>query len=359
MSALVELELNPCRGGWHFSKAGLRFEAQLPRLWSLCVQHLADGHWHSLASFAARRSVRVGVLRRALRQFAAMGASLQFDDARGVRFFQPVTLLSACQPRIRAGALRPENVFAVDSTNTRLLDELGRGLDTCKALTAEVQTRGRGRRERVWQSALGVSIALSLALPKAEIAKRQLAGEPLPLRVGVALAEALVQLGVRHVGLKWPNDVQVNGRKLGGILLEGRAAGVVVGIGLNYALSPSFRTSLGQPVISLRDVLGARLRSRSRVVDGVLAALFEQLDESSTHWQRNFARFDVLYGREIQVRETDGECWYGVAQGVTEAGLLRVRCTQHGCSGERLCHAGDVSIHLSAGRTGGQHAFIG
>jgi BirA family biotin operon repressor/biotin-[acetyl-CoA-carboxylase] ligase len=321
-----------------------------------------------LASFAARYGLRGYLLRRALRQFATLGACLQFDPTRGVRFLQPVTSLSGrFSPKYQRRFAVQENIFSLDSTNTRLLDELGRGLNTCKALTAEVQTRGRGRRERVWQSALGAGITLSLALPQAELTKLQLTGGALPLSIGVALAEALVRLGVRDVGLKWPNDVQVNGRKLGGILLEGRAAGVVVGIGLNHALARfprvpmpgggqgSLQTSLGQPIISLRDVLGARLPARSKVVAAVLATLFQKLEENFTHWQKAFARFDVLYGREIQVHEADGHYWYGVAQGVNEAGLLRVLHPE----GERLCHAGEVSIRQHPERAGGQDAFIG
>jgi biotin-(acetyl-CoA carboxylase) ligase len=83
--------------------------------------------------------------------------------------------------------------------------------------------------------------------------------------------------------------------------------------------------------------------------------LFQKLEENFTHWQKAFARYDVLYGREIQVHEADGHYWYGVAQGVNEAGLLRVLHPE----GERLCHAGEVSIRQHPERAGGQDAFIG
>jgi BirA family biotin operon repressor/biotin-[acetyl-CoA-carboxylase] ligase len=110
-------------------------------------------------------------------------------------------------------------------------------------LVAEHQTAGRGRRGRRWLSApRGAALTFSLAAPLAR-PLRELA--PLAPAIGVALSRVLRQAGVRGVGLKWPNDLMVGGAKLGGILVETRAAGaatcVVIGVGINFAGAPRLK----------------------------------------------------------------------------------------------------------------------
>jgi BirA family biotin operon repressor/biotin-[acetyl-CoA-carboxylase] ligase len=131
----------------------------------------------------------------------------------------------------------------VDSTNSlalRLLtallaDEEARFADTM--IVAGRQSAGRGRGDRAWQSPLGGLYATWLGwLPAASLAL-------VPQAAGVAIAEAVEAClpGIK-VGLKWPNDLQVESRKLGGVLChartEGDAAAVVVGFGVNVAVAP-------------------------------------------------------------------------------------------------------------------------
>src|SRR5436190_24276906 len=98
-------------------------------------------------------------------------------------------------------------------------------------LIADEQTAGRGRRGRRWYSAPGAGLTFSLSVKIG----RTVAG--LSLVAGVAAARALRALGVAQAALKWPNDLEVDGAKLGGILVEtrsqGRATHAVIGIGLN------------------------------------------------------------------------------------------------------------------------------
>jgi BirA family biotin operon repressor/biotin-[acetyl-CoA-carboxylase] ligase len=126
-------------------------------------------------------------------------------------------------------------IAEIDSTNTALLAAAARGAAGNTVLVADYQTAGRGRHGRTWEAAPGAallcSVLLRSALPAASLPL-------LGLSAGVAMAEAIeVTTGV-WVDLKWPNDLRLAGRKLGGILVEGRTQtsgvdAVVVGVGVN------------------------------------------------------------------------------------------------------------------------------
>ena len=145
--------------------------------------------------------------------------------------------IAALRPALAAhwpGAVA-EALPEIGSTNTELLArarEAGPAFAPC-LLVAERQSAGRGRLGRQWQSSVGDSLTFSLAVP---LARPDWSG--LSLAVGVALAEALDPAG-DWLHLKWPNDLwRLDGRKLGGILIEGLplAQGprvAVVGVGLN------------------------------------------------------------------------------------------------------------------------------
>ncbi len=100
---------------------------------------------------------------------------------------------------------------------------------------SELQHSGRGRHGRRWIASFGDSIALSLAWTFGDAAR---ASPALSLATGVAISRALARAGARGIGLKWPNDVWFDDRKLGGVLIElrvdaGGPAHVVIGVGLN------------------------------------------------------------------------------------------------------------------------------
>ena len=122
-----------------------------------------------------------------------------------------------------------------DSTNAVLLDRAEAGAASGTAIVAEEQTAGRGRRGRQWFASPGDSLTFSLLWRFAPGTSP--AG--LSLAIGVAVARTLTKAGVRSLALKWPNDILLDGRKLGGILVEllpGAPHAAVIGIGLNLRL---------------------------------------------------------------------------------------------------------------------------
>src|SRR5512138_1554975 len=133
------------------------------------------------------------------------------------------------------------------STNSVLLAEPD--LPRPVLLIAGQQTAGRGRRGRRWHSEPGAGLTFSLAVALRR-PLRELAA--LPLVAGVAVARALHALGVVKAALKWPNDIVVDGAKLGGILVETRSLNggikAVIGVGLNLRGAAALRARLRREV---------------------------------------------------------------------------------------------------------------
>lgn len=155
----------------------------------------------------------------------------------------------------------------VDSTN-RLAMELARqGAPEGTVVIADGQTKGRGRLKRIWQSPPGLNLYLSCLL-RPDLAPAD--ASQITLTAGVAVAEAIARFCPEGVGLKWPNDVQIRGRKVCGILTEmrmdvDRLPVLVVGIGLNVNIRRAdFDPAHRATATSLREETG-RILSREEV----------------------------------------------------------------------------------------------
>jgi len=231
-----------------------------------------------------------------------------------------------------------------DSTNERARELAAAGALHGTLVTAGEQSAGRGRQGRTWAAAPGRALLLSLVLRvererssrrPPEAADRATAFALVPLAAGVATAETVGD----HARIKWPNDVLVDGRKVAGILVEGRPqeAWAVLGIGLNVAIRPDdfppeLRDTAGtlgrepsdlEP--TLNELLGALERWLAADQDTVIAA-----------WRAR----DALEGRRIEWADGAGK-----AVGIDDAGRLLVGTS----SGTVALDAGEV--HLSPSTT--------
>ena len=204
-----------------------------------------------------------------------------------------------------------------DSTNTALLRAAEGGAPEGALVVAERQTAGRGRLGRVWDALPGQCLAFSLlARPKAppEIAAT------LPLVAGVAEARALRARGF-EAGLKWPNDVLIDDRKVCGILCEAQTSsrgieGIVVGIGVNTGTVPE---ALAHRAVGLGGVDRLRLLAE-------LCASFEACHERWAHGglpalRADLDALDCKRGRPIAVRPAEGTI-AGVSRGIRDDGAL-------------------------------------
>lgn len=215
------------------------------------------------------------------------------------------------------------------STNdiARALAEEGAPAGT--VVLADEQTAGRGRGGKVWSSPPGLGIWMSIVLRPAIAVGAGL----LPILVGLVAAETLDEF-VRPavVKIKWPNDLQLAGRKLAGILCEGGWDGgkpryVVAGIGINVLHSiDDFPPELRDTATSLRITAGWQ-PPRADVAGAVARALLRHMATPRADLGGAFTDAlrdrDALLGRPVRV--TGAEAVTGTAMGVTPAGALLVR----------------------------------
>ena len=215
----------------------------------------------------------------------------------------------------------------VDSTNSALMRAgLTRDIDG-EVLLAEAQTAGRGRRGREWMSPFGRNLAMSMGVcidrPLREIGA-------VGLSVGMAVAAALTELGVRDVKLKWPNDIVVDRRKLCGILIELPAAKepacVVIGIGINIGGLPVLAPLVNQAVADVAEHV--RNASRNRLAGMVVDAVYNMCKQFEEY---GFARMRPAYnalhryhGKDVRVIVGTEEVTGSVA-GVGLDGALQLR----------------------------------
>jgi BirA family biotin operon repressor/biotin-[acetyl-CoA-carboxylase] ligase len=209
------------------------------------------------------------------------------------------------------------------STNSVLLAE--RGAAPVLLVAAE-QTAGRGRRGRRWHSAAGAGLTFSLAR-RIRRPARELAA--LALVAGVATARALRALGA-PVELKWPNDLVAGDAKLGGILVETRAAGretlAVFGIGINCHGGSELEQRLRRRVACLDQFMRV---DEDRTVEGIVLALMTALDAfeaSGFETARNeWESMHAHAGQRLKVCLADGRCVTGIATGLAQDGALSLR----------------------------------
>jgi BirA family biotin operon repressor/biotin-[acetyl-CoA-carboxylase] ligase len=278
---------------------------------------------------------RLGVTRAAVwKQIEALrdlGAPIAAAAGSGYRLEWPFEALDAdaiqrdLDPAMRR-RVHIQTHWQIDSTNTALLRTAADGAPDLSIVLAETQSEGRGRRGRSWQSPLGGNVYFSL-LKRFDGAMGALAG--LSIAAGIALARTLRGFGIDDVGLKWPNDLVADGRKLAGVLVElgGEFLGpcyAVIGIGINLRAPP---VKIDQPVTGLT-ALCATPPSRNELVARLIENLAKATDTFARSgfgaFEREFAAFDSLAGKPVRVRAAGG-MRDGVVAGIDARGALRVR----------------------------------
>lgn len=215
---------------------------------------------------------------------------------------------------------------SVDSSNTELMRRARAGDTAPTLVVAEQQTAGRGRMGKAWASSLGDSLMFSIGLP---LAPADWSG--LSLAVGQVLAEALQPSGGSHavprIGIKWPNDLWVEGdRKLAGILIETAHFGhgprqVIVGVGINVRPRPEQDLSTRPACLQELDPRWDAPAALAAVIPPLVDCLQHFEAQGFAPFRTPFAARDLLQGRPVRL--SDGT--QGMAEGVGADGALLVR----------------------------------
>lgn len=304
---------------------------------------LSDGRFHSGEELGAALGVSRSAVWKRLDGFEHdYGVVVQRVRGRGYRLEEPLTIIA---PRLGSGPWSLDVLSSVDSTNAEVLRRLAAGAVAPFSVLAERQTAGRGRRGRQWESPFGANLYYTLGISVRAGAKEL---EGLSLAVGLCVARAIRSVGVADVGLKWPNDVLVGGKKIAGILLEltgdpADICSVAIGIGVNVNMRKA--DAIDQPWTSVREVLGAAV---DRNV--LLAALESELAQGlSLHRERGFmASLDeweslhLWQGRRVTL-STATHNIVGRVLGVDERGALRLLVDGQ----EQRYSGGELSLRLS------------
>ncbi len=278
-----------------------------------------------------------------------LGFRIEAGAGRGYRLVETPDSLHplAVRPGLATSLLgrHIEHREEVESTQ-RVVRELARdGAPEGTVALADRQVRGRGRRQRGWVSLPG-GVALSVLLTP-RIAPDRIS--QFLLLAGVAAAEAIAEQSDTRPGLKWPNDVLLQGKKIGGILAEmssdaERIEHVILGMGLNLntpaeAIPPEIRDQ----ATSVLAATGTDV-SRPGLVRDILIRLERfyhlLLREGPSPLREEWLRHNVTLGRRVRA-ETDSAVIHGIAEDIEDSGALLLRDE----SGERhRLLAGDISL---------------
>lgn len=296
---------------------------------------LADGEFHSGTELAAELGISRSAVWKQLNGLGDFGLQHSAVSGKGYRLDSALELLAASEINEavddRAGALISslEIHDQIDSTNRYLVERSQHNALSGSVCFAEHQTAGKGRRGRQWVSPYGSNIYLSI-LWRFQQGPAAISG--LSLAIGVAVIRALKQHQINDVGLKWPNDIYSQGKKLGGILVEvsGETDGpcsAVIGLGLNLFVPEMEAQSITQAWTDLSKITGQNRLSRNKLAGILLNHLLPVIAEYEgvgiqAHLDE-WRSYDCLTGKPATLFIGQQQ-FEGIVQGIDDNGMLLI-----------------------------------
>lgn len=315
------------------------------------IEILADGHFHSGEELGNVLGVTRSAIWKTVNQLADLGISVSsvkgkgYQIPNGIELLDKAKILAVLQPATRQHLHTIDINDSINSTNQFLLDQVKTGAKSGYVCIAEHQRQGRGRRGRQWQSPFGTNLYFSL-LWSFNKDPAEIAG--LSLIMGVAIIRTLHKFGAKDIGLKWPNDVLWQQRKLGGVLVEIVAEShsqtqVVIGVGINLNM-PS-EIVIDQPWVDLQTLIGHR-PPRNQIMGELLNEIIQVLEAFDKNGLKSFLQeweqYDCVIGKEVKMQfpqsTIDGE-----ALGISEKGELILKDVHNNV--HRFL-SGEVSLRL-------------
>ena len=315
-----------------------------------CLRLLADGNVHSGTALGEVLGVSRAAVWKQLQQLEQLGLNIVAVAGKGYQLQAPLDLLSSSELMsfdYHSAARLSYHVFSeIDSTNNWLMQSPSVANNEVSVCVAELQHAGRGRRGRQWQSPFASNIYLSFK-------RRFLCGleglAGLSLAVGVACAKALQPVVNDPISVKWPNDLYLHNKKVGGVLIEliGEAGGpcqVVIGVGINVHMTA--HDSIDQPWTSLAASAKTPLKRNALIASVVdeLCLMAEQFDRAGfSEFVDAYQALDLFIGKPIQITGQN-VVQHGVHMGVDNRGALRLNTA----TGIETILVGDVSLRGGA-----------
>jgi BirA family biotin operon repressor/biotin-[acetyl-CoA-carboxylase] ligase len=240
-----------------------------------------------------------------------------------------------------------EVVYEVASTNAVLADRARAGADDGVVLIAEHQAAGRGRLDRTWSSPPRAGITMSVLVRPGAVPVARWSW--IPLLTGLAVAAALRTVTGVAAGLKWPNDVVVDDRKLAGILVErvesDHGAAAVIGMGINVSTRADELPTTGATSLVIEGAVKADratvLKAVLRRLDGLLDSWESAAGDPSRGLRSAYESACTTLGRSVAVAVSGDSTFAGEAVGIDDSGRLVVATAEE----QRVFGAGDV-LHV-------------
>lgn len=246
------------------------------------LKTLSDGEFHSGEALGHDLGISRAAIAKHIKGLSEWGVDIYRIQGRGYQLAHPMQLLDetrltdSSEPKL-------ELIPVIDSTNQYLLERVNES-EKGRVCVAEYQASGRGRRGRQWVSPFGSNLYLSMYW---RLDAGMAAAMGLSLVIGIAAVEALEEMGIPGVKLKWPNDLYYQDKKLAGILVEmsgqaGGAANLVIGMGLNIGM-PDKQPDIDQPWTTLNQVCADLRLDRTQLA----LTLIE-------HWKTILADYEMM-----------------------------------------------------------------
>jgi len=301
---------------------------------------LADGQFHSGTELAEKMQVSRSAICKQLKYLNVIGLEFSAITGKGYRLKSPLQLLSNAEIKhnltfeVASLISKLEIHHSINSTNNYLVEMSHQTKQTGVVCFAEYQTAGKGRRGREWISPFGSNIYLSV-LWQFQNGPASISG--LSLAVGVAVIRALNECGVEGVGLKWPNDIYWQQKKLAGILIEvaGETNGpcsAVIGLGLNFYLAKDNAKSITQDWVDLSQILiespvNIRNKFAATLLNHLMPMISNFEQDSLTRYIDEWRSYDCMKGQDVQIFMGQN-VFSGVVEGIDDNGLLLLKDEQ-------------------------------
>lgn len=233
----------------------------------------------------------------------------------------------------------------VNSTNLRAKQDAENGASEGALVVADMQTAGRGRRGRTWNSPAGINVYFTLILKPEYVPDK---ASMVTLVMAMAVAEGIRKTCGVEAGIKWPNDIVINGKKVCGILTEMSVERdfihhVVIGVGINVGLQ-EFAPEIAATATSLQAECGEKI-SKAELVVNVMKAFEKYYDRFKRNTDLSMLMEDynaLLVNREREVCVLDpGGKYTGVSRGINDTGELLVELED---GSMKAVYAGEVSV---------------
>jgi len=316
------------------------------------LELLSDGAFHSGSELAAiLNSTRTAIWKQ-IKGFKHLGIDVAAVSGKGYRLpyamdlLNEISITSNLQPAVKALLTRFHVYDEIDSTSNYLINDAAATSGT--VCLAECQSAGRGRTGKNWVSPFGTNIYLSI-LWRFESGVASISG--LSLAMGVAVVRALKRYRLVGLGLKWPNDILCNHRKLGGILIEVRGdilgpCMVIVGLGLNCQMPSKSGNLISQSWVDLEQILGSARPNRNVLVAQLLNEIFpiiSNFDEIGLEpYLSEWRSKDCMVGRQASLTLGNQQI-RGRIEGIDDLGMIIL---QTDSQGRQSFASGEVSFNL-------------